>query len=51
VNFENGFGVAVDGSGDVIVTGYFDDTVDFGGGPLSSAGGWDIFLVKFTAAP
>lgn len=39
--------VAVDSSSNVLVTGFFDGTVDFGGGPLTSAGGLDIFLAKF----
>ncbi|MBI4704160.1 MAG: SUMF1/EgtB/PvdO family nonheme iron enzyme, partial [Deltaproteobacteria bacterium] len=44
---QEGVGVAVDGAGSVVVTGYFAGAVDFGGGPLSSAGGWDIFLAKY----
>ena len=39
--------VAVDASGNVIVTGYFYGTIDFGGGALTSAGGGDIFVAKF----
>jgi hypothetical protein len=42
-----GFAVAVDASGNVIVTGRFADTVNFGGGDLVSMGGFDIFVVKF----
>jgi hypothetical protein len=42
--------VAADGSGNVFVTGYFEGTVDFGGGGLVSAGGWDIFLAKYDAS-
>jgi hypothetical protein len=42
-----GEAVAVDASGNVIVTGYFEGTVDFGGGALASAGGVDIFVAKF----
>jgi hypothetical protein len=46
-----GEGVAIDGGGNVIVTGEFQGTVDFGGGPQASANGasyvYDIFLVKF----
>lgn len=42
-----GQGVAVDRSGNVILVGYFGDGVDFGGGPLLSAGGPDIFVAKF----
>ena len=49
-NGDFGFGVAVDPSGNVVVTGLFENTVDFGGGPLVSAGGSDIFLAKFDAA-
>ena len=40
------YGLAVDAAGDVIVTGYFSGTVSFGGTPLTSAGGLDVFLVK-----
>ena len=45
--YQSGDGVAVDGSGNVFVTGKFTGTVDFGGGDLVSAGGTDIFLTKF----
>jgi hypothetical protein len=41
--------VAVDGSGNVFVAGSFSGTVDFGGGPLTSAGGTDIFLAKYNS--
>jgi hypothetical protein len=37
---------AIDSTGDVVLTGSFMGTIDFGGGPLMSAGGSDIFLVK-----
>jgi len=46
---EAGLGVAVDATGDVVVTGRFYQSVDFGGGPLTSAGDPDIFLVKLSA--
>ena len=46
--FDLGFGSAVDGSGDVVVTGSFDGTVNFGGGNLTSAGSKDIFVAKFS---
>ena len=36
-------------TGDVIATGYFHDTIDFGGGPMASTGNEDIFLVRLTA--
>ncbi|WP_437954646.1 hypothetical protein WME76_24075 [Sorangium sp. So ce119] len=44
-----GFGIATDASGDVIVTGSFWNTVDFGAGPLVSAGGPDIFVLRLDA--
>ncbi|HTN86894.1 MAG TPA: hypothetical protein VL242_24520 [Sorangium sp.] len=37
---QRAYGVAVDGSGDVVVSGTFQGTVDFGGGPLVSSGGF-----------
>lgn len=40
-------GLAANAAGDVLMTGEFNETVDFGGGPLTSAGGIDVFLVKF----
>ncbi|UCG51024.1 MAG: T9SS type A sorting domain-containing protein [Candidatus Latescibacterota bacterium] len=39
--------VAVDGTGNVIITGGFGGTVNFGGGPLSSGGASDVFAAKF----
>jgi hypothetical protein len=37
---------AVTPSGDILVTGEFGGSIDFGNGPLTSAGTQDIFLVK-----
>jgi hypothetical protein len=42
--------VATDSSGNIVVTGYFNNTVDFGGGPLTSTGYKDIFLAKYSPA-
>ncbi|MGD8415217.1 MAG: nucleotide-binding protein, partial [Candidatus Latescibacterota bacterium] len=39
-------GLAVDDSSEVVMTGSFAGTLDFGGGPLASAGGLDMFVVK-----
>ena len=43
-----GYGIAVDGSGNVYVTGYFYNSVNFGGSTISSNGSGDMFLVSFT---
>lgn len=42
--------VAVTSTGDVVVAGYFQDTVDFGGGALVSAGGTDMFVAKYAGS-
>lgn len=39
--------VAVDPSGNVLLTGNFTGPVDFGGGTLEAVGNNDVFLVKF----
>ncbi len=45
---EWGYNIAVDGSGNVYVTGYFESpTLTFGSTTLNNAGGWDIFVVKY----
>lgn len=42
--------VAVDSAGNIVLTGYFSNTIDFGGGPLNSAGeGPDVFIAKLDA--
>src|SRR3990172_4568019 len=49
---DRGFGIAVDGSGNVYTTGFFQGTVDFDPGAgtsnLTSAGDVDIFVSKLT---
>jgi hypothetical protein len=48
---EEGFGVAADPrNGDVLVTGYFRGSVDFGAGAVNSAGSDDIFVAKFSGS-
>ncbi|WP_437613083.1 hypothetical protein WMF20_11085 [Sorangium sp. So ce834] len=49
-NYDNVSSVATDSSGNVIITGYFSDTVSFGGTPLVSAGSTDIFVAKFDSS-
>jgi hypothetical protein len=45
-----GQAVAMDASGNVVVAGKFDGTVDFGGGGLATAGSTDVFVGKYAAA-
>jgi hypothetical protein len=40
--------VVSDASGNVIAYGYFNGTIDLGGGPLVSSGGSDLYLVKYS---
>ena len=46
-DFDTGNSVAVDGSGNVVMTGFFNATVNFGGGNLVSAGSYDVFMAKY----
>lgn len=39
-------GVAVNAAGEVVLTGYFQESVDFGGGALLSSGAEDMFVVR-----
>jgi hypothetical protein len=47
---DSAYGVAVDGGGNVWVTGDFTSTVNFGGGALTPSGGGDIFLAKYSSS-
>jgi hypothetical protein len=42
--------VALDGHGGAVMTGRFEGTIDFGGGPLSSAGSTDVFVARLDAS-
>jgi len=47
---ETVFGLAVDSVGDVALAGKFQNSINFGGGNLSSAGGDDGFVAKILGA-
>lgn len=47
---QSGSGVALDPAGDLFLAGDFSGSIDFGDGPLVSAGGMDIFVAKLSAS-
>lgn len=48
VSKDSGFGAALDSSGNAVVVGLFESTVNFGRGLLTSTdGSWDAFVVKY----
>ena len=50
VSDDEGMAVTVDGNGDVLMTGYFRDTMTMGATTLTSTGFADVFLAKLTNA-
>jgi hypothetical protein len=42
-------GVATDGEGNLYIAGSFNETIDFGGGPMVSMGTDDVFWAKLTS--
>src|SRR5262249_49937472 len=40
--------LAIDSAGNVLLTGIYDGTADFGGGPLAFSGLSDVFLAKYS---
>jgi hypothetical protein len=46
---DQAIGIAADPSGNVVVLGFFSNSADFGAGALTTAGGWDTFVVKYSA--
>lgn len=49
--FDSSADLAVDSTGHAIITGFFQETTDFGGQTLTSAGSLDIFLCRVSAIP
>ncbi|MFH1132123.1 MAG: SBBP repeat-containing protein, partial [Pseudomonadota bacterium] len=47
---DRGYGIAVDANGNAYVTGWFEGQVAFGNTTLSSAGAFDVFVAKVSAA-
>jgi len=45
---DRGNWITTSATGDALVTGYFNTTVDFGGGPIGSLGSQDVFLARYT---
>lgn len=43
------FGAASDAAGNTVITGWYQGTVDFGKGPLTSKGNKDVFALKLDA--
>jgi hypothetical protein len=41
--------MTVDSSNNVLITGYFQGTVDFGAGPLTAVS-WDVYVAKYSPA-
>lgn len=46
---DEGSAVEFDSAGNLVLVGHMTGTIDFGGGPLTSAGGDDGFMVKFNS--
>jgi hypothetical protein len=49
VAYDAGHSVASDAEGNVVLTGFFEGSADFGGGALTSAGKSDVFVARFDA--
>jgi len=47
---DTGVGVGIDGSGNVFVGGYFNNTIVVGTNTLTSAGSYDVLFMKFDVA-
>ena len=47
---DRGRKIALDSSGNIYVAGYYQNTVDFGGGNVTSNGSWDAFILKLNSS-
>lgn len=48
---DDGRGISIDGDDNIIITGIHEDDIDFGGGPLTNLGFFDVFVAKFQLTP
>src|SRR5262249_34122797 len=46
---QRAYAAAVDAAGNVVLTGYFDGAISFGGSTFTNVGGADIFVAKLTS--
>ena len=49
-NDDFGHGLALDSNGNILVTGSFVSSINFGAGAITGKGGYDVFVAKFTSA-
>ena len=47
---DRGRKIALDSLGNIYVVGYYQNTVDFGGGNVTSNGSWDAFILKLNSS-
>lgn len=47
---DEGVSVKTDSANRIYLTGYFDETVDFGGGVIGDGGSYDVFLAKLDSS-